>query len=194
LYNATFAAALNSRLMVLTGQFPTQVMPPSVYRRLAQDLRTNGRRVIADLTGADLTEALEGGIELLCFSHEELVREGFAASDGRDDLISGLEVLERRGAQQIVLHRGAEPSIVRANGRLFEVITPKVTPADHRGGGDTFFAALAVGLIHNSDIEANIRFAAAAGTVNVTRRGLGTGRIEDIIALSEHVQIRAVEE
>src|SRR5439155_19817913 len=63
LYNATFAAAMNARLLVLTGQHPSAVIPPNVYQRLAHDLRENGRRVIADLSGDDLNEALEGGVE-----------------------------------------------------------------------------------------------------------------------------------
>jgi 1-phosphofructokinase len=192
-YNATFASALNSQLVVLTGQFPRPVIRSDVYRRLASDLRENGRRVIADLSGADLLEALEGRLDLLCFSHEELVREGFAQGDRLDQLIAGLEKLHQRGAQQIVLHRGAEPSLVWLNGRILQVETPQVTPADHRGGGDTFFAALAVGLLYHAEIEDTIRFAAAAGTLNVTRHGLGTGRFEDIVALSEHVRIQSIQ-
>ena len=193
LYNATLTTALDSRLLVLTGQFPAPVVPTSVYRRLASDLRGNGKMVIADLSREELSEALQGGVDVLCFSHEELVREGYATGDSVGELIAGLEELRRRGAKEIILHRGAEPSIVRLDDRLLEVITPQVTPADHRGGGDTFFAALAVGLARQANLEETIRFAAAAGTLNVTRHGLGTGRYEDIEALSQHVQIRPLE-
>ena len=192
LYTTSFAAAMNAKITVLTGQFPQPVVPSSVYRRLASDLRGNGRRVIADLSGDDLNEALQGGIDVLCFSHEELVREGYATGDSVKELIAGLDVLHQRGAQGIILHRGAEPSLVRIDGRILEVVAPQVTPLDHRGGGDTFFAALAVGLSHDEDLEETIRFAAAAGTLNVTRHGLGTGRFEDIHALSKHVQINPV--
>ena len=191
LYNATFAAAMNSQLLVLTGQYPVTVVPATVYRRLARDLRANGRRVLADLSGEDLREALQGGIELLCFSHRELVEEGYAAGEGLQELVAGLDGLQRGGAEQIILHRGAEPTIVRLDGRLSEVIAPRVTPLDERGGGDTFLAALAVGLLlQEESLEQTIRFAAAAGTLNVTRHGLGTGRLEDIVALSQHVLMR----
>ena len=44
------------------------------------------------------------------------------------------------------------------------------------------------------DLEETVRFAAAAGTLNVTRHGLGTGRLEDIVALSQHVRIRPLGE
>src|SRR5262249_32351703 len=125
--------------------------------------------------------------------HEELVRHGYASGDRPQDLIQGLQVLQQRGAKQVILHRGAEPTIARLDDRLLEVITPQVTPLDHRGGGDTFLAALAVGLVRQGNLEETIRFAAAAGTLNVTRHGLGTGRLEDIEALSAHVQIRPLD-
>ena len=54
--------------------------------------------------------------------------------------------------------------------------------------------ALAVGLVREKSVEDTIRFAAAAGTLNVTRQGLGTGRIEDIEALSRQVQLRLLRE
>jgi 1-phosphofructokinase len=190
LYNATFTAAMNAGLLVLTGQYPSPVVPANVFQRLAHDLRANGKTVLADLSGDDLTEALQGGVDVLCFSHEELLREKLARSHETPELIAGLETLCRRGAQHIVLHRAAEPGIIRLGDRLYEVVSPKVNPLDHRGGGDTFFAALAVGLVRQQSMQDTIRFATAAGTLNVTRHGLGTGRVEDIASLSRHVQIR----
>jgi 1-phosphofructokinase len=78
--------------------------------------------------------------------------------------------------------------------QMLEVIAPEVQPLDTRGGGDTFFAALAIGLARQRPIEETIRFCAAAGTLNVTRHGLGTGSPEDIEALSRHVQVRPLDE
>jgi 1-phosphofructokinase len=194
LYNATFVTAMNAQLVVLTGQYPEPVVPTDVFRRLAHDAQANGRQVIADLSGSDLEAAMQAGVEWLCFSHEELVSHGLASSDTPKDLIAGMRNLHQRGAQQVVLHRGADPTFVLLKEQMLEVMTPVVEPLDTCGGGDTFFAALAIGLARRKPVEEAIRFAAAAGTLNVTRRGLGTGNLDDIEQLSGHVQVRPLDQ
>jgi 1-phosphofructokinase len=193
LYNATFTSAMNSGFLVLAGQFPQAVVPRDVYRRLAGDLRANGCVIIADLAGDDLEEALKSGIDLLCFSHEEILKHGGASSNKEQDLVAGLRALEAKGLERIILHRAADPTIVLAEGRLLQVTVPQVRPLDHRGAGDTFLAALAVGLVQKKSLEETIRFAAAAGTLNVLRHGLGTGKLEDIAALSSHIQLQPLQ-
>jgi 1-phosphofructokinase len=193
LYGAMLSAALDAKLVALTGQYPTPVIPSTIFRRLAHDARTNGKYVLADLSKEDLAEALQGGVDLLCFSHEELIKDDFAESDQPDDLVRGLKRLRQQGAHDIILHRGAQPSLVLLGDKVVEIVTPQVMPLDAHGGGDTFFAALVSGLARGHAMQETLRFAAAAGTLNVTRRGLGTGRSEDIEAISRHVVIRPLE-
>jgi 1-phosphofructokinase len=42
------------------------------------------------------------------------------------------------------------------------------------------------------DTLAILRFAAAAGAINVTRHGLGTGQLQDITAIATRVEIRSL--
>src|SRR5262245_45657568 len=73
LYGLTLAAGLSSGVVVLTGTDPAGLVPDEIYTRLARDLRANGARVVADLSGTALAAALEGGVDLLKISHEELI-------------------------------------------------------------------------------------------------------------------------
>ncbi len=51
-------------------------------------------------------------------------------------------------------------------------------------------AAAAVAVARKLDMERALQLAAAAGALNVTRRGLGTGRREEIEQLASHVEVR----
>lgn len=190
LYNVTFAAGLESGVLALTGQYPEAVVPSDMYGRLAADLRANGRKVVADLSGEDLAGALAGGLDILCLSHEQLVDDGYASGEEPSQLVEGIEHLHEAGAVHVIVHRGDQSTFASVDGETWEVITPHVEPLDHRGGGDTFFAALTVQLTRGCNFVDALRYAAAAGTLNVTRHGLGTGRPGDIEAVSHHVEVR----
>jgi 1-phosphofructokinase len=54
-------------------------------------------------------------------------------------------------------------------------------------------AGLAVGVARGDGLSAAARLGAAAGALNVTRRGLGTGEREEIERLATHVVVRPFE-
>ena len=67
---------------------------------------------------------------------------------------------------------------------------PHFQARDHRGVGDSTTAGLAVGCVRGLALEAVLRLAAAAGTLNVTRHGLGSGRRDSIEAIASRIEIR----
>lgn len=190
LYDATLVAGLDTGVVVLTGPAQPGIVPVELYRRLAIDLRTNGCRVIADLSGDPLAAALEGGIDLLKISHEELLGHGYASADDPGHLLDGIAQLCAAGARNVVVTRAAAPALAHVNGDPYEIVVPSLEPADYRGSGDSLTAGLAVGVACELDLEATLRLAAAAGALNVTRHGLGTGRRVDIEGLSHRVTVR----
>ena len=75
LYGIALGAGLDADVTMVTGCQPPDIVDADLYRRLVSDLRANGKVVIADLTGPPLRATLEGGVELLRLSEEELVWE-----------------------------------------------------------------------------------------------------------------------
>jgi len=192
LYDVTLACSLRAAVTVLTGPAHDKVIPEHIYRRLAHDLSANGRLVMADLSGSALASALEGGIYFLKISARELIEGDYAKDDSTEALIDSLERLHRKGAQNIIISRGEVPALALVKQQLFEIIAPRFEPMDARGSGDSMTAAFAVGTVMGMDTLAILRFAAAAGAINVTRHGLGTGQLQDITAIASRVEIRSL--
>jgi 1-phosphofructokinase len=193
LYGVALGAGLDADLVLITGSEPEDIVEADMYRRLAADLRTNGKLAIADLTGSPLRAALEGGLELLKISHEELVREGYAASDSLPDLIDGARRLHAAGARHVLVSRAASPAILISateGSAELELAGPVFEALDERGTGDSLFAATGVGLARGMTVIDALRLGMAAGALNATRRGLGTGTRDEIERLAAHVTVR----
>ncbi len=194
LYSATLTASLAAKVCVLTGTQDPEVLSATVYRRLATDLGSNGVMVLADLSGEQLRQALQGGIRMLKVSEDELVDAGWATSDDEPGVIDGLKKLREAGAQEIVVSRGSKPAMALVDDTLVAVDPPSLEPVDTRGSGDSMTAALAVALSRELGADDALRFAAAAATLNITRRGLGSGQRTDMEHLADRIQLRTLDE
>jgi 1-phosphofructokinase len=192
LYGLALSAGLDADVTLITGCRPDNVIDPDVYRRLCRDLHANGKSAIADLTGAALGAVLEGGVELLKLSAEELVWGHDAASSDPVDLVMAARELQSAGANHVLISRGSAPALLVNDGgssAQIELVPPVFEAQDHRGAGDSMFAATGVGLARGMSMIDALRLGMAAGALNATRRGLGTGTREEIERLAAHVTV-----
>jgi 1-phosphofructokinase len=192
LYGIALGAGLDADLTLVTGCQPPDLVDADLYRRLVRDLRNNGKLAIADLTGPALRATLEGGVDLLRLSDEELVSEHWAASGADADIIAGAHRLHEAGARYVVVSRGSAPAILidgETGPAEIDLVGPRFEALDRRGTGDSMFAATGVGLARGMTMIDALRLGMAAGALNATRRGLGTGTREEIERLATHVRI-----
>ena len=192
LYNLALGEGLAATVSVLSGPGRPSLVPPDTYYRLAADLGGNGCRVVADLSGPHLDAVLDSGLSFLKVSHAELVRDGRAADDSESELVDALYGLHARGAESVVVSRADEPALTLVDGEVFEVRMPRLQAADPRGAGDSMTAGVAAVLAGGGETELAIRTGAAAGALNVTRHGLGTGRPDAIRGLVDRVHLAPV--
>jgi 1-phosphofructokinase len=192
LYNAALVEGLTSDVCVLGGPPTSNQLPADVYRRLAADLRANGKTVIADLSGELLTATIEGGVSVLKISDEQLVHDGFVSDTGHDQLLAAMHRLRASGADAVVVSRADQPVLASSDIEVMMASAPAVEPLDERGGGDALTAGIAAGLARGQDFSTALRLGVAAGRLNVTRRGLATGKMEDIERMAQHVQLQAI--
>lgn len=197
LYATMLAASLDAHMAVLTGprEDGMHVLERGFLGRLAADLRRNGSTVLADLSGSALTSALKGGIDVLHISAEELRTFDplIGADAGRDDFAAAMRRIQKQGAERIILSMGPDPALVLIDGDVFELAGPVFAEREHRGAGDSMFAAVAATLAKDRPFEEALRVGAAAGALNVVRRGLGTGRGADLAALADSVDLRRLD-
>jgi 1-phosphofructokinase len=97
--------------------------------------------------------------------------------------------LRDAGAENVVISRAADPAVALLDGDVYEIGLPDLEAADHRGAGDSMTAGAASVLVKGGNLQDAVRTGAAAGAMNVTRHGLGTGRAEAIAELIGHVRL-----
>lgn len=190
LYGAALAAAVSSRVVVLAGPQPPDVVPDELYGRLTADLATLGTPVVADLSGAALTNALAGGVDVLKVSEEDMLRDGLLSGRGDVDRLRLMDYLHRGGASAVVLTRGDHPALAFAGNEIVQIVCPPLHAVDHRGAGDAMTAAIAVALSVGSPLIDALRLGAAAGAAAVTRRGLASGQADAVSALVPYIEIQ----
>ena len=194
LYSTTVVEAMSADVCVLGGPSSPEVLPPDTYRRLAADVSGNGTVVVADLSGEALDDAVRGGATLVKSSHEDLLRHGQVEADGQDQLLAFMAEQRERGAGAVVVSRAERPALALLDdGTAVEVHGPRLEPNDTRGAGDSMTAGIAAGLAKGLDLAAALCLGAAAGSVNVTRRGLATGDAEAIEQVKDRVELRKLE-
>lgn len=197
LYGIALAAGLDADLTLITGCQPVDLLPADLYRRLVSDLHANGKQVIADLTGPPLSATLAGGVALLRLSEEEMLRDDNIAGDALTDLIDGARRLQDAGASNVLISRASAPAILVGDAEpstQIELAGPVFEALDHSGAGDSMFAATGVGLSRGMEMLDALRLGMAAGALNATRRGLGTGTRQEIERLATHVTVRTAKQ
>jgi 1-phosphofructokinase len=203
LYGSVLGEALDTQVCVLAGPGSDGVVSADMYGRLATDMRVAGIPTIADLSGERLEAVLQAGVFVLKVSDEELVRDGMldegtggaAGADGADPtaVIVAVRQLARAGAENVILTRGHDPALALLDGELYEVRVPRLEPVETRGAGDSLTAGVAAGVVRGLPLTEAVRLGAAAGGLNVTRHGLGTGTQQDIERLVRLVELHPLE-
>jgi 1-phosphofructokinase len=193
LYAATLTAGLEAGLAILTGPRSHDVIEADFYRRLALDLRHNGCRVIADLSGPSLAAALEGGVDLLHLSERELFEHVGDGAPDKATIVESILKLRGAGASDWIVSCGSRPAIASVEGELFELSGPVFEALEARGPGDSMFAAIAASLAKGLALADALRMGAAAGALNAVRRGLGSGSRADIERLAQEVTLRPLQ-
>lgn len=191
LYELALHEGIKHGTALLAGPNSDQVVPHSLYARLATDLGANGCRVAADLAGERLNSVLEGNPFLIKVSHEELLADGRAKGAEPAQLVEAMHQLRTEGAGTVIVSRASDPALALVEDEVLEIRMPPLQPAESSGAGDSMTAGTLASLVKGRTVREALRIGAACGALNVTRRGLGTGGADTISTLAERVELVA---
>jgi 1-phosphofructokinase len=190
LYGIVLTEGIAAGTVVLTGLANEDVLPLDFFRRLSADLTRNGVTVVADTSWGALWEAAAGGADVVKVSRDSLVRHGAVPDRSLPRLRDAIDRLRAAGAARVLVSCEDDPALAHTGDRLLEVVPPRLDEVNFRGAGDSTTGALAAALARGSSFEDALPLAIAAGALNVTRRGLGTGDRHSIELLARSVEVR----
>jgi ribokinase len=152
--------------------FQLEIPIPAVEMGLALAHKTGCKTVLTPAPARDLPSEIWPMIDYLVLNETELA---FYASKnalkGRDDVIAAGGVLLKAGTKGVVATHGADGGLVITKEKTFSYAPFKVAAVDSTGAGDSFCAAMIVGLSEGMGLEQAVRFASAAGALACTRFG-----------------------
>lgn len=192
LYAIVLREAMAAELILLSGPSDDGILPDDVYRRLAADLSAAGRPVVVDLAGSRLAAALRGGVRLVKVSDAELRDADEVKGDSVPELLAAARRIRDAGAESVVVSRAGQATLLVDGDSAFAVRVPVMEEVDPRGAGDSFTAALASAMVEGAALPDAVALGVAAGALNVTRHGLGSGDAEAIRRLSTQVEVQRI--
>lgn len=179
---------------VFTGSTPPN-FHDTYYASMVETLKAQGRRTAVDCSKNALVHALEAGPWLVKVNEGEIC-------GARGLPVHRLEPAEaadifaavrRRGTEILALTLGSRGAYVfAADGTGIHLRTPAHTMVSTAGAGDTFLAALLLGLSRGENVRDAARFGSAAATAGLMQLGCGVldpGLVPSFLAETQVVEL-----
>ncbi|WP_137390382.1 1-phosphofructokinase family hexose kinase [Rhodoligotrophos defluvii] len=180
---------LDCDYLVASGSLPRGI-PEDFYAIIADRADRNGFKLVLDTSGAALRRALERGVHLVKPNLGE-----FESMRGRKLPNPALQEeaareLVRSGAAEIVaLTLGRDGALLVSDQSVLRLAAPDVTVKSAVGAGDSFVAAMTLGLARERPVADAFAYGMAAGAAAVLSAGTGLCRREDVERLYGEIKM-----
>ncbi len=157
--------------LVLSGSLAPG-MPADAYGQIVGDVKPRGVRVVVDTSGAALHWALEAGVHLVTPNRRELEHLlGRRARDERDEEDMAAMLVGDGRARMVALTLGPRGALLVTPELRLRLPAPEVATVSTVGAGDSFTAAMTLGLARGWPVERAFAFGIAAGAATAMTPG-----------------------
>lgn len=183
-------ARIEGRWVVASGSLPRGA-PEDAYAHIARICARRGQHFVLDSSGAPLKAALGEGAALIKPSLGELEGVlGRAVRDPREQEREAMELVRAGAAEMVVISLGAAGAILATRGGVIRTPAPQVPVRSAVGAGDSFVAAMTLGLASGLAPEEAFARGIAAGSAAVMHYGTAHPRRADIEELYRQIMAR----
>jgi 6-phosphofructokinase 2 len=162
---------IDCEYLVASSSLPRGV-PANFYVQVADIAVRKGAKFVLDTSGEALRKATERGVHLIKPSLgelEELVGEELPEAGDQERAVRAL--IDRGAADIVALTLGRDGALLGTRAGLCRLDGLKVKPRSAVGAGDSFLAAMTLGLAQGRDPGDAFALAVAAGTAAVMTAG-----------------------
>ena len=171
---------IDCEYLIASGSLPRGV-PANFYVAVSRLAARKGIKLVLDTSGDALREATAHGVYLIKPSLgelEDLVGEKLTAPAEQESAVRRL--IASGAAEIIALTLGRDGALLATRDGLHRLPGLKVTPKSAVGAGDSFLAAMTLGLAQGRSPEDAFALAVAAGTAAVLTMGTELCRRDDV--------------
>ncbi|WLP91100.1 hexose kinase [Gordonia sp. NB41Y] len=180
--------AADAAWVALCGSLPAGV-PDDWYRTLADSLAPLGCRVAIDTSGAPLTAAVAGPVDLIKPNETELaeacgldpavLRAALAAGD-LGPIVAASQTMAERIGGSVLATLGATGAILTTTGGSWFASPPPIVPRSTVGAGDSSLAGYLIAATRGDDEPGRLRSAVAYGAAATALPGTQAPRPEHL--------------
>ena len=174
--------------LVASGSLPRGV-PAGFYALVREITQRKGIQLVLDTSGAALRAGIGDGVHLIKPSlgeFESLV--GRKLPLATDQETAARDLVASGAAEIVALTLGRDGALLVTPERSLRLTPPQVPVKSATGAGDSFLAAMTLGLAEGRSVEDAFAYGMAAGAAAVLSAGTGLSQREDVERLYKEIQ------
>ena len=187
-----FLTTVRDGIGVLTGSTPPGV-PDETYARLAERIRNQGGRVVADAHGRVLQHVLQAQPYLVRLNRYVLEMTIKRRLETVEAVAEAAREIQRKGVEMACISLGKEWANLVDAANSYHCAAPKVRVHSTVGSGDSMVAGMVAAASQGQGVEDMLRFGVICGSATASHPGTALFTREEVEEASYDLKMRSLD-